>query len=101
MKISVGHIKIILENGTNCLMGNVTGTANTLSIRGTAGISNESRLVINARVEVKPEMLGRLVEEILDNVTKDRITVIIDAWKCLSPGYPNPTFRYDKVVENE
>lgn len=101
MKIGVGHIKVILENGVNYIIGNITGTTETLSFRGTAGISNEAQIIINARVGINPETLDKLVKEIFEKVTKDGITAKIDAWKCLSPGYPNPTFRYDKVVENE
>ena len=101
MKIGVGHIKIILENGTKYVIGNITGTSETLSIRGAAGISNEAQIIINARVGVNPDTLDKLVKEILEKVTKGTITAKIDAWKCLSPGYPNPTFRYDKVVINE
>lgn len=100
MKIAVGHIKIILENGNKYVIGNITGTADTLTIRGTAGISDEAQIIINARIEVNTEALDKLVKEILEKVTKDKITVKIDAWKCLSPGYPNPTFRYDKVIDN-
>ena len=98
MKVGVGHIKIILENGTNYVIGNITGTAETLSIRGTAGISNEAQIIINARVGISPQELDKLIKEILGTVTKNNITSKINAWKCLSPGYPNPTFRYDKVV---
>jgi Ni2+-binding GTPase involved in maturation of urease and hydrogenase len=98
-KIGVGHIKIILENGTKYVIGNITGTAETLSIRGTAGVSNEARIIINARVEIDPDTLDKVVKEVLDKVTKDKISVKINAWKCLSPGYPNPTFRYDKIIE--
>jgi hypothetical protein len=43
--------------------------------------------------------LDKLVRQSLGHVTKDEITAKIDAWKCLSPGYPNPTFRYSKVIK--
>ncbi len=100
LKIGVGHIKIILENGAKYVIGNITGTSETLSIRGTAGISGEAQIIINARVGVSPETLDELVKEILEKVTKDKIKIKIDAWKCLSPGYPNPTFRYAEVIDN-
>jgi Ni2+-binding GTPase involved in maturation of urease and hydrogenase len=96
--IGVGHIKIILENGINYVIGNITGTLDTLLIRGAAGTSNEAQLIINARIGVSPEILDNLVKEILEDVTRDQITIRVTAWKCLSPGYPNPTFRYDKVI---
>lgn len=97
--IGVGHIKIILENGSNYLVGNITGTSETLSIRGEAGVSNTAQITINARIGVSPEILGEMVKESLEKVTNNIISMNVKAWKCLSPGYPNPTFRYDKIVD--
>jgi len=97
--IGVGHIKIILENGSNYLVGNITGTSETLSIRGKAGVSNKAQIIINARIGVSPEILDKIVKESLAKVTKNTIKMKINAWKCLSPGYPNPTFRYNKIVD--
>lgn len=97
--IGVGHIKIILENGSNYLVGNITGTSETLSIRGEAGVSNTAQITINARIGVSPEILDEMVKESLEKVTNNIISMNVKAWKCLSPGYPNPTFRYDKIVD--
>jgi Fe2+ transport system protein B len=97
--IGVGHVKIILENGSNYLVGNITGTSETLSIRGEAGVSNAAQIIINARIGVSPEILDEMVRESLEKVTNNIISMKINAWKCLSPGYPNPTFRYDKIVD--
>jgi Ni2+-binding GTPase involved in maturation of urease and hydrogenase len=100
-KISVGHIKILLENGNKQVVGNITGKAETITIRGELGISDEVRMVINARVELDPVTLEKLVKENLEKITKNTIAVKINAWKCLSPGYPNPTFRYKNVFTNK
>lgn len=96
--ISVAHVKIMLEAGDNYLAGNLTGLENTLDFRGTAGIGTEARLTLNARVELKPEDLEQVVHEILDNTTQGIIEAQILAWKCLSPGRPVPTFRYEYVI---
>ncbi|NQU53403.1 MAG: cobalamin synthesis protein P47K [Bacteroidetes bacterium] len=99
LNIGVGHIKIILENGSDYLIGNITGTSKTLSIRGKAGISNKAQIIINARIGASPEILDKIVKESLEKITKNKITMKINAWKCLSPGYPNPTFRYNKIID--
>jgi len=98
MGASVGHVKLIVEAGENFLMGNLTGKIDTLSIRGSAGTTSEARLTLNARVETSPEALEDVVRELLDSTSKGRITVTPRAWRCLSPGRPNPTHRYDHVV---
>jgi len=100
-KISVGHVKVILENGEKHMLGNITGKAETITIRGESGISDEVRMVINARVEVDPLTLEKLIKDSLEKIAKDIITLKINTWKCLSPGYPTPTFRYKKVFTNK
>ncbi len=96
--ISVGHIKIMLETGNSYLAGNLTGKLDTLNFRGSAGQSAEARLTINARVEMSPEQLDQLVQKILNVTAGQSIKTRQLAWRCLSPGRPSPTFRYDHVV---
>jgi len=97
-KISVGHVKMIMESGTDYLSGNLTGPLETLSFRGTVGVSDEAKMIINARVELSPQKLDALVKHLLDLVVPEGVTTTINAWKCLSPGYPNPTYRYTRVI---
>lgn len=94
----VGHIKIILESGTECLLGNLTGTIETLNITGNAGIGNECSLIVNARAELSPELLERLVKESLDETTGHAISREVKTWQCLRPGYPSPTHRFTSIV---
>lgn len=98
MKVAVGHVKIILEAGNDFLNGNLTGLNNTLNFRGSSGTSSEARLTLNARVEMSPEELERIVRKTLYVNAKENIKVRIIALRCLSPGRPNPTFRFDRIV---
>lgn len=97
-KASVGHVKIILETGDNYLTGNLTGLNNTLNFRGSAGTSSEARLTLNARVEMSPKELEQIVRLTLEGSAKENLKVKIIALRCLSPGRPNPTFRFDHIV---
>jgi len=76
----------------------VTGTGDTHDIRGTAGISPEARMTLNARVHLSPDALDTAVRETLDSSANGQIKVTPLAWRCLSPGRPNPTHRYSYVV---
>jgi len=96
--LGVGHIKIMLESGANYLVGNLTGNLSTLSVRGKVGVSNDALLIINARVGISPDLLEQMVKETLDSAAGNTITQIVKTWKCLSPGYPNPTHRYSQVI---
>ena len=95
---SVGHVKILLEAGDRFIAGNLTGQEATLNFRGSAGTRTTARLMLNARVEMSPETLEQLVREVIDVTTKGCIETKIIAWRCLSPGRPNPTFRFDHIV---
>ncbi|HEX7585985.1 MAG TPA: GTP-binding protein [Prolixibacteraceae bacterium] len=97
-KASVGHVKIILEAGDNYLTGNLTGEGNTLNFRGSAGTSTKARLTLNARVEMVPEVLEEIVRRALYENTKGNLAVKIVALRCLSPGRPNPTYRFDRII---
>ena len=98
MGVGVGHVKIMLETGDTYLVGNLTGKASTLNFRGKAGVADNAKIIINARVGVSSETLDRLVHDALDAVKDNTVVMKPTAWKCLSPGYPNPTYRYKKVV---
>ena len=47
---------------------------------------------------MSPEELEQIVRKALDVCSKENITIKIVALRCLSPGRPNPTFRFDRIV---
>ncbi|HHY91161.1 MAG TPA: hydrogenase nickel incorporation protein HypB, partial [Clostridiales bacterium] len=95
---AVGHVKLILEAGNQFAIGNLTGKRETLSIRGSAEVGSEAKMTLNARVQMEPEKLENIALEEISNACGKDITSNILALKCLSPGRPNPTHRYDHVV---
>jgi G3E family GTPase len=101
LKASVGHVKIMLQSGENYLMGNLTGLGNTLNFRGSAGTGAKAKLTLNARVEMTPDALEQIVRKTLAANTKEPLKSKIVAFRCLSPGRPNPTFRFDHIVGNK
>lgn len=98
---SVGHVKLILESGHRFITGNLTGKEETLSFRGSAGKSNHARLTLNARVEMSPEALEKIVRDILSSHTNSDLESRIITMRSLSPGRPNPTYRFDYVVAKD
>jgi len=61
----------------------------------------DARLTLNARVQMSPEALETIVREMIVSTCQGRITATNVAWRCLSPGRPNPTHRYDHVVASK
>ena len=92
-KLRVGHIKVIAENGKQYAVGNITGDASTLQLRGTAGTSDNVKLIINARVETTPEHLDEIVRQVLVDAIDGQYNDEVLAWRYLQPGRPNPTHR--------
>jgi len=97
-QLAVGHVKVIAENGKKFVVGNLTGTADTLSLRGSAGESDVVKLIINARVETSPENLDKIIRETLDQLVGDTYNAEVLAWRYLQPGRPQPTHRYTEVI---
>lgn len=95
---AVGHVKALIKEKGNFIVGNVVGKKDTLKIRGTSNGDACVTLVLNARVEMAPEELERTVREVLSSVVKDEVEAHIQTLKCLQPGRPNPTHRYDHIV---
>ncbi|WP_423127752.1 GTP-binding protein [Gaoshiqia sp. Z1-71] len=94
----VGHVKLILESGSRFLLGNLTGGKNTLNFRGLAGKGRHARLTLNARVEMSHETLEKIVRKTLDIHVGNDIMASVVNLRSLSPGRPNPTYRFDYVV---
>lgn len=95
---SVGHVKIIAEHGQQYMVGNLTGTHESLSFRHSVGEADSIKLIINARVETSPETLNTIVRRTIDTLVEGKYETEIVAWRYLQPGRPEPTHRFDKVV---
>jgi len=96
---AVGHVKILVEEDRNLIVGNVTGKNDTLKVRGSAkGGTKDVTMTINARVEMSPEDLEAAVREELEAAAGQDVKYEIEVLNCLQPGRPNPTHRYGKVI---
>jgi G3E family GTPase len=94
--LSVGHVKIIVENGDEYISANLTGRSETLTYRWTAGRSNNAEMIVNARVEMSPKELEKVFLSTLETITNGQITTRVNRIRSISPGYPRPTHRYTR-----
>ncbi len=97
-KASVGHVKLLIESGKDSIGGNLTGGVETLSVRGVDLIGSAAKLTLNARVEMSPESVESIVMDVITSTTAGRIKAATVSLRCLSPGRPTPTHRYDHLV---
>ena len=98
MGASVGHVKILVESGDKYIVANLTGKSATLTFRQSGGTSDGARLTLNARVEMTPETLEKIVNSTLHEISGTTVKQKVVAHRCLSPGRPNPTFKFAYVV---
>ncbi|MDR0973007.1 MAG: cobalamin synthesis protein P47K [Prevotellaceae bacterium] len=96
--LPVGHVKVIAESDGSYVVGNLTGTVDTLSVRHSAGTSDVARIIVNARVETSPENLDAIVRDAINALCGDGYEQEVVAWRYLQPGRPNPTHRFAQVV---
>lgn len=83
----------MLDHYEEYAVANITGDVSTLQVRGSAGMSDNLKLIINARVETSPEQLDEIVKQVLVDAIGDKYQDEILAWRYLMPGRPNPTHR--------
>ena len=69
-------------------------------MRGDSGVKGASAIMtLNARVQMSPEALQKTVEKILpETAASFGVSASIVNLKCLMPGRPNPTYRYQTVI---
>ncbi len=96
----VGHLKMLLSVDGRLWAANLTHTEGDIVLRGQTACSAENaNLTINARIEMSPEDLERLVkDQVRSSCAKFGVREEVIRLQCLSPGRPNPTYRYDGVI---
>jgi len=96
---AIGHVKFLLEDAGDAVVANLTDIQQKATFRGEIQPSSTAILTLNARVEMEPDELDNLARQVLLTTAGDKISVREKVWRCLKPGRPEPTFRFDKIVE--
>lgn len=98
-KAAIGHVKLLLDAPDHFIMGNLTGSKEAISVRGTASEEKNVVMTLNARVQTNPERLEEMIREelaVTDAATDTNGKIL--RLRCLMPGRPNPTYHYEKVI---
>ena len=99
-KAEIGHVKLSLTSDGKVILGNVGSIGGSVNMRGDSGVKGASAIMtLNARVQMSPEALQKTVEKILpETAASFGVSASIVNLKCLMPGRPNPTYRYQTVI---
>ena len=96
----IGHVKLLLAAAGGHYVGNFTDCTSAASLQGRiVGTPPQADLTLNARVEMSPEELEPIVRDVLGQAADRHVRAELRGLRCLCPGRPQPTHRYDKVVD--
>ena len=98
MPAAVGHVKLAIASNESLATMNLVGTHETLEVHGASPHGTLAKLTLNARVQMTPEQLEAIVRDHMTKTCASTVTARPIALRCLSPGYPNPTYRYTSVI---
>jgi len=95
----IGHVKLLLTAGGGHCMGSLTSRDSEPLLQGRIdGSPAQASLTLNARVEMPPEDLERIVRDTLSNVAGRNVRTDVLTLRCLRPGRPKPTYRYGAAI---
>jgi len=102
-KGEIGHLKSVFTSGGKSFWVNLTNLSSDPMVSGEpmATLSKGS-LILNARVQLDPENLEKIVRDVLTNVAeKFDVKTEIDDLQCFSPAYPNPPHMVRENLDSE
>lgn len=102
-KGEIGHLKSVFTSGGKSFWVNLTNLSSDPMVSGKpmATLSKGS-LILNARVQLDPENLEKIVRDVLSNVAeKFDVKTEIDDLQCFSPAYPNPPHMVRENLDSE
>lgn len=96
---SIGHFKFILTTPVASIKSHLIHCAPASDIDGLIPPSElNANLIINARVEMSPELLEKIIRDALQEICEQQhISSDIHTLKSFRPGRPNPTMRYKNI----
>jgi hypothetical protein len=99
IQTEVFHVKIVVQAGDEQRTANLTNVHDQVLVpdhsplRGTG-----ATLILNARVQAAAEFLDSIARELIAGLTGPAIRAATTEFRCLTPGRPQPTYRYPVSV---
>lgn len=99
-QIPVGHVKFLLKMKDQNIAGNIVGLHADRDLRVLGGKNNDVTLTVNGRTGTDPETLKKILMGTAAHVFES-CGIRTVSLKALVPGRPDPTYRYDSVIEKQ
>jgi len=102
-KGEIGHLKSVFTSGGKSFWVNLTNLSSDPMVSGEPlETLSKGSLILNARVQLDPDVLEKIVRDILAIVAeKFDINAEIDDLQCFSPAYPNPPHMVRETINAE
>ena len=102
-KGEIGHLKSVFTSGGKSLWVNLTNLSSDPVVSGgPLAMLSKGSLILNARVQLSPELLEKIVRDVLAAVAERYgLKQEIDDLQCFSPAYPNPPHMVRESVDSE
>ena len=97
MSAPIAHVKVLVVTKDGCDRIAITNNPDAPQWSGEAELAftREASLIVNARVQTRPEELTRLIEEsIADTAGEFKLTASVQHMESFSPPPPRPRFRF-------
>jgi hypothetical protein len=102
-KGEIGHLKSVFTSGGKSLWVNLTNLSSDPLVSGEPlPTLSKGSLILNARVQLDPDILEKIVRDVLAMVAERfAVKAEIDDLQCFSPAYPNPPHMVREKVDAE
>jgi G3E family GTPase len=95
----VGHVKIVVQAGAEQRTANLTNVHGEVLVPDHTPLRGTSAtLILNARVQAAAEFLDSSAREVIAGLPGAAIRATTTEFRCLTPGRPQPTYRYPVSV---
>jgi G3E family GTPase len=102
-KGEIGHLKSVFTSGGKSFWVNLTNLSSDPMASGEPlAMPNKGTLILNARVQLDPDSLEKIVRDVLATVAERfAVQTAIDDLQCFSPAYPNPPHMIRESLDSE
>ena len=99
----IGHLKSVFTSGGKSLWVNLTNLTSAPLVSGnTLATLSKGSLILNARVQLSPDILEKIVREVVAKIAeRHAVKAEIDDLQCFSPAYPNPPHIVRESVDSK
>ena len=100
-KGEIGHLKAVFTSGGKSIWINLTSLhSDPLASGVDLGEVTKGTIILNARVQLDPELLESMTRAAIDKVSAAfSVESVIDDLQCFSPAYPDPPNLIRKTVD--